>query len=111
MKKIVLTLFVMLLALPMTAATWKDVALLDANCAAKAKVMAHPESHTRACALQCGKAGYGAVVDGKFVKFDKKGNALAAEALKKSEKKDHLTATITGEMKDGTIAVRSLTLN
>jgi hypothetical protein len=110
MKRIVLTLFVIALALPMAAATWKGVALVDASCAAKAKVMAHPENHTRACALQCSKAGYGAVVDGKFVKFDEKGNALAAEALKKSGKKDHLTATITGEMKDGTIAVSSLTL-
>jgi len=110
MKRIVLGLLVIALALPITAATWKDVALLDANCAAKEKVMAHPENHTKACALQCSKAGYGAVVDGKFVKFDKKGNALAAAALKKSDKKDHLTATVTGEMKDGTIAVSSLTL-
>ena len=110
MKKIVLSLFAIVLALPLAAATWKDVALLDANCAAKEKFMAHPENHTKACALQCSKAGYGAMVDGKFVKFDKKGNELAAAELKKSDKKDHLTATVTGEMKDGKIAVSSLTL-
>ncbi len=110
MKKVVLTLFVIGLALPLSAATWKDVALMDANCAAKEKFKAHPENHTKACALQCSKAGYGAMVDGKFVKFDKKGNELAAAALKKSDKKDHLTATVTGEKKDGTIAVSSLTL-
>lgn len=110
MKRIVLALCVIVLALPLAAATWKDVAVLDANCAAKEKVMAHPENHTKACAMQCAKAGYGAVVDGKFVKFDKKGNELAAAALKKSDKKDHFTANITGEMKDGKIAVSSLTL-
>jgi len=110
MKKIVLSLFAIVLALPLAAATWKDVALLDANCAAKEKFMAHPENHTKACALQCSKAGYGAMVDGKFVKFDKKGNELAAAALKKSDRKDHFSATVTGEMKDGKIAVSSLTL-
>ncbi len=110
MKKIVLSLFAIVLALPLAAATWKDVALLDANCAKKEKFMAHPENHTKACALQCSKAGYGAMVDGKFVKFDKKGNELAAAALKKSDKKDHFSATVTGEMKDGKIAVSSLTL-
>ena len=67
-------------------------------------------AHARACALQCAKGGYGAVVDGKFVKFDAKGNDLAKEALTKSDKKDHLRATIDGELKDGVIQVSSLKL-
>jgi len=111
MKKLVLGLLVIALASPLTAATWKSVALMDAGCAAKEDMLAHPENHPKSCALQCSKAGYGVVVDGKFIKFDEKGDELAAAALKKSEKKDHLAATITGELKDGTIEVKSLTLD
>lgn len=110
MKKIVLTLVVIALASPLAAATWKGVALMDAGCAQKADVMAHPENHPKSCALQCSKAGYGAVVNGKFVKFDKKGDELAVAALKKSEKKDHFTANVTGELKNGTIEVSALTI-
>ena len=56
------------------------------------------------------KAGYGAVVDGKFIKFDEKGNELAKAALMKSDKKDNLRADVTGKMKDGVIDVSSLKL-
>lgn len=111
MKKLVLGILVLALASPLAAETWKGVALMDAGCATKADVMAHPENHPKACALQCGKAGYGVVVDGKFIKFDKKGSELAAAALKKTEKSDHLTATVSGELKDGTIAVTSLAID
>ncbi len=110
MKRLVLTLVVVALASPLAAATWKGVALMDAGCAQKADVMAHPENHPKSCAMQCSKAGYGAIVNGKFVKFDKKGDELAADALKKSEKKDHLTANVTGEMKDGKIQVSTLSI-
>ena len=111
MKNIVIGLFVVCLASPLAAETWKGVALMDASCVMKKDVMAHPQNHPRSCALQCSKAGYGAMVNGKFVKFDKKGDALAVTALKKSEKKDHLLANVTGEMKGGTIQVSSLTLD
>src|ERR1700752_2094278 len=98
MKRLILGLLVIALATPLAAATWEKVALMDANCAAKEKFATHPENHTRACDLQCSKAGYGAMVDGKFVKFDAKGNELAADALKKSDKKDHITVTVSGDM-------------
>ena len=111
MRKMVVFVFVLALALPLSAAKWEGVALMDANCAAKEKVMAHPEEHSRMCAIKCGEAGYGAVVDGKFVKFDKKGNELAAAALKDSKKKDNLRANITGKIKDGTLQVSSLKLD
>jgi len=110
MTKIVMSLFVVALALPLTATTWKGVALMDAGCAAKKDVMAHPENHSKSCMLQCTKAGYGAVVDGKFVKFDKNGDKLVAAAIKKTDQKDHLRANVMGEMKGGTIHVSSLTL-
>lgn len=111
MKKAALIILVAALALPLSAETWKGVSLMDGNCAAKPAKMADPDAHARSCALQCAKGGYGVVVGGKFVKFDAKGNDLAMEALKKSDKKDHLRATVNGEMKDGVIQVSSLTLD
>ncbi len=111
MKKVALIVLVVLVSLPLSAATWKNVSLMDAGCAAKQKAMANPDGHARSCALQCAKSGYGAVVDGKFVKFDQKGSDLAKEALQKSDKKDHLRATVSGDMKDGVIHVSSLKLD
>jgi hypothetical protein len=111
MRKIAPLLFVIALASPLAAETWKSVALMDASCATKKDVMEHAENHKKACALTCGgKAGYGAIVNGKFIKFDAKGDELTTEALKKSEKKDHITANVTGEMKDGKIQVSALTV-
>ena len=111
MKRIALGILVLALAAPLAAATWKNVSLMDGSCSMKKKEAANPDAHTRACALQCAKAGYGAMMDGKFIKFDEKGNELAKAALLKSDKKDHLRATIDGDMKDGVIHVSSLTLD
>ena len=109
MKKLVLATFALALALPLTAATWKDVALMDAGCATHKEKMDKPDEHTKTCAMRCGaKGGYGAIVDGKFVKFDKKGDDLTDAALKKSEKTDHLRADVSGEMKDGKIEVSAI---
>jgi hypothetical protein len=111
MKKTALVILVAALALPLSAETWKGVSLMDASCASKAEKMKDPDAHVRSCALQCSKSGYGAVVNGKFVKFDAKGNELTKAALTKSEKKDHLRATVNGEMKGDEIHVSSLTLD
>ena len=111
MKKTVLATLVLMIALPLAAETWKNVSLMDGGCASKKDVMASPEKHTKSCAMQCAKSGYGAVVDGKFVKFDKHGSELATEAIKKSDKKDNLRADITGEMKNGEIVVDKLEMN
>jgi hypothetical protein len=96
------------MALPLAADTWKNVSLMDAGCSTKKEAMAAPEKHTKHCALQCSKSGYGAVVDGKFVKFDKHGDELATEAIKSTDRKDNLRADVTGEMKDGQIVVSKL---
>jgi hypothetical protein len=109
MKKLVLGIMVLALALPLSAAVWKDVALMDTGCAAHKEKTDAPDEHTKACALRCGaKGGYGAIVDGKFVKFDKKGDDLTDAALKKTEKTDHLRADVTGEMKNGKLEVSAL---
>lgn len=110
MKKLALGILVLALASPLAAATWEGVSLMDAGCASKAEMVAHPDDHTKSCAMMCSKAGYGAIVDGKFIKFDDKGNELAAAALKATEKTDHLRANITGEIKDDVLHVTALTL-
>src|ERR1700737_1494572 len=111
MKKAALVILALALALPLSAETWKNVSLMDGGCAKKADVMANPEKPSRSCAMKCEKAGYGAIVDGKFVKFDEKGNDLVKDALKKSDKKDNLRVTVRGELKDGVINVSSLHLD
>lgn len=89
------------------ASNWTNVVLMDQACSAKAK--ANPDAHTKACAVQCSKSGYGILTeDGKFLKFDQKGNEEAVKLLTSTEKKDHLRVNVEGEEKDGTIAVKSV---
>jgi hypothetical protein len=113
MKKTALVVLAVALALPLSAETWKNVSLMDSGCASKAEKIANPDAHSKSCAMKCAAsgAGYGAIVKGKFVKFDAKGNELTTAALEKSEKKDHLRATVEGELKDGVIQVSSLKLD
>jgi hypothetical protein len=54
-------------------------------------------SHTRECAVNCAKGGYGLVTaDGKFLKFNEAGNARTLAALKKLSKEKDLKAKVTG---------------
>jgi hypothetical protein len=90
-----------------TAETWKDASLVDVNCSGKVKDNAG--THTRACALQCAKSGFGILTsDGTFLKFDGEGNEKAAAALKSSQANDHLRATVTGDREGDTIKVKTL---
>lgn len=109
MKKLTLGILTLALALPLSAATFKDVALLDAGCATHKEKTDAPDEHSKTCMMRCAiKSGVGAIIDGKFVKFDKKGDELAIEALKKSAKDDHLRADVTGEIKDGVLNVTAI---
>jgi hypothetical protein len=90
-------------------ATYKDVPVVDSNCSKK--VAADPDAHTRECALKCQMSGYGILTnDHQFLRFDSAGNAKIAEALKASDKKDHLRVDVTGEVKGDTIEVTSIKL-
>jgi hypothetical protein len=92
-----------------TAETWTNAPLVDANCASKVKNAA--DAHTRACALQCSKSGFGILTeDGTFLKFDSQGNQQALSELKSSQANDHLRATVTGDREGDTIKVKSLKL-
>jgi Tfp pilus assembly ATPase PilU len=89
--------------------TYKDVAVVDVACSAK--VTADPDSHTRACALKCAASGFGIVTQDKhFVKFDAEGNKKIEDALKASDKKDHLRVDVSGDLKGDTLKVTSIKL-
>jgi hypothetical protein len=100
-----------LAAMPALAAveTYKDVPVVDVNCSKK--VAAGPDSHTRACALKCAASGFGIVTNDKqFLKFDAEGNEKIANALKASDKKDHLRVDVSGDVQGDTLKVTSIKL-
>ena len=76
----------------------------------KEKAMARAKKHTTQCALEedCAASGYGLVTDGKFVKFDKKGNEEAAKYLKSTKRKSDNYVEVTGIMDGEMFAVSSL---
>ena len=91
------------------AESFKDVPVVDVNCSKK--VAADPDSHTRACALKCAASGYGIVTkDNQFLKFDAEGNNKITEALKASDKKDHLRVDVSGEVQGDTLKVSAIKL-
>lgn len=98
-------------AIPALAATetFKDVSVIDSNCSTKAA--ADPDSHTRECALKCQASGFGILTkDHKYLKFDAAGNTKITEALKSSDKKDHLRVDVSGDIKGDTLQVSSIKL-
>ena len=89
------------------AETWTNVPLVDVNCSAK--VAADPDAHTRDCALQCAKSGYGIIVgDGKYLQLDAEGSKKALALLKASDRKDHLRVTLSGSLAGETIQVAAI---
>lgn len=106
-------LFLCLTGLPLLAATqtWTDVPLVDQKCSAKF-TPATVDTHTRSCALGCQSSGYGILTSsGKYLKFDKAGSQKALTELKASSKKDHLRATVTGDLKGDVLTVQSIKLD
>ena len=97
------------LAAPVHAETWKSLPFMDGHCIAK--MADDPDAHPRSCALQCSKGGYGLIAaEGKFLKFDDEGNKKALEALRKSDRKDHLRATVEGTLDGDVITVTSISI-
>jgi hypothetical protein len=67
--------------------------------------------HTRSCALDCAKSGFGLVqADGKFLKFDESGNARTLSVLKKSSKDKDLKVKVTGTLDGEVIKVQGVEL-
>jgi len=91
------------------AESYQNVPLMDANCSRKA--VANPDGHTRDCALKCAASGFGIVTkDQHFLKFDAAGNAKITDALKASDRKDHLRVNVNGDVQGDTLQVASVTL-
>ncbi|HEU0369659.1 MAG TPA: hypothetical protein VFR42_10635 [Candidatus Acidoferrum sp.] len=92
-----------------TTETFNGVSVIDTNCSKKAA--ADPDAHTRECALKCQASGYGIITkDHKYLKFDSAGNTKITEALKLSDKKDHLRVDVTGDVNGDTLQVTSIKL-
>lgn len=110
MRGSILVLAGMVMLAPVAGAeTWKDVPVIDTFCLSKVK--SDPDSHTKACALQCAKGGYGILTtDGTYLKFDTAGNQKALTALKASKKDSHLRATVEGVRDGDGIKVASIVL-
>jgi hypothetical protein len=90
--------------------------LVDKSCAtgmvkkAPEEAMAKAASHKRSCALMpdCSATGYGVVSEGKYIKFDEKGDATAKDFLTKSKKKDHIYVEAVGTMNGDVFTLTSL---
>jgi hypothetical protein len=85
--------------------------LIDQACGAKMMDKDDPEKaaagHTKECATKesCEKSGY-AVISGKHMyKFNEKGNVLAKEFLKKTDKESDLRVRVDGAIKGDEILV------
>ncbi len=111
MRKVLVASFAVVLASAAIAFAqeWSNVPLVDQMCLAKVK--AAPDSHPRACLLQCAKSGYVVLTsDGTALKLDEAGNAKAVAALRASGKSDHIRVNVKGERDGDTIHVESITL-
>lgn len=101
-----LLLSVLLLATPLFAGEWTGY-LMDTMCAASRLDKA--SSHTIECMKRCKQSGFGLVTqEGKYIKFDEKGNIKALNELERTGKQDELLVKVTGEMRGGMIRVESV---
>lgn len=113
MKTSAFAFLAMIAALPLSAAvqTWTNVPLIDQKCSTKF-TPSTVGTHTRGCAIACQSSGYGILTsDGAFLKFDKDSSQKALDELKSSKAKDHLHATVTGELEGNTVKVQSIKLD
>lgn len=111
MRKLMLLVLSAALTLPMLAAnkSFNNVPVVDVKCSQKAS--ADPDAHTRSCLLMCQESGFGIVTaEHQFIKFDKEGNARVLEALKTSQKKDHLRVDVSGEVESDILKVKTIKL-
>jgi hypothetical protein len=88
--------------------------LVDLMCGAKhATESDYIAKHDKKCLLMeaCVKSGYSVVTaDGKLVKLDAKGNQLALDLIKKTDRTSGWAVAANGSVSGDTIAVASLQL-
>ena len=106
MRMLSFLLSVLLLTTPLFAGEWTGY-LMDTMCAASRLDKA--SSHTTECMKRCKQSGFGLVTqEGKYIKFDEKGNIKALNELELTGKQDELLVKVTGEMRGGMIRVESV---
>jgi hypothetical protein len=99
-------LLIVLMAAGLASAETFSGTVVDVMC--KGKDLA---GHTRSCALDCAKSGFGLVqADGKFLKFDESGNARTLAMLKKSSKDKDLKVKVNGTLDGEVIKVQAVEL-
>jgi hypothetical protein len=89
--------------------TWVGY-LVDRNCGIQIekkqeeRAMTMAKKHSVACGLDevCMASGYGIIKGGKFYKFDDAGDGMAAEYLKKLNKKNDVLVSVSGTL-DGSV--------
>ena len=103
------------MSMPLAAETVEGY-LIDKMCSAKVaeEGVDAAKMHTKDCALMpdCKGSGYGVVTaDGKFLKFDKDGDGMAAKVLGFTSRKDNIKVTVNGEVEGSSIAVIAIQLS
>jgi hypothetical protein len=88
--------------------------LVDVMCASKHATEAeYIAKHDKKCLLMdgCVKSGYSLVTaDGKVLKLDAKGNQLALDLIKKTDRASNWTVGVNGSVSGDTITVASIQL-
>lgn len=90
------------------ATSWVNVPLLDATCAETAK--ADPDGHPRDCLLLCAGSGFGILDHGTWIPLDQVGDEMALDALRATDREDHIRVNVTGEREGPLIRVTALTI-
>jgi hypothetical protein len=85
--------------------------LMDKMCSKR--MVGNPDKvvkHTKTCLTEetCSESGFGLMTDKKFIPFDAKGNEIAANYLKTTQKESDFQIEVTGAMKGKKLAVASL---
>jgi hypothetical protein len=112
LRTLALMLLCLAMAMPASAATWKNVMLLDVMCSKLDRVMKNPPDHPRACILECHDDGYGVVLsNGDFLKFDEHGSRLAMDILRADNAPEqNVRINVRGKVKNGVIQVERIEL-
>jgi hypothetical protein len=86
--------------------------LMDVACSSHhATEAGYTEKHDKKCLLMdaCVKSGYSLVTaDKKVLKFDAKGNQLAVDLIRKTERENNWTVAVNGTVTGDTIAVADI---
>lgn len=97
------------------AATTMQGYVVDAMCAKgmmknSETTMKKAAAHTKACALEeeCASSGYGLISDGKWYKFDEKGDKDAKAWVENTKLEKGLMAEVSGKIKDDQFTLASI---